>query len=261
MMRGRAPLACVGKWVFCMVMLLGAVGSVSAKESQPDDRWRYNFAIYLWGAGIEGTTQSGSEIDIPFDEIVDNLDMAFMGAFEARRGKWSAAVDVVYMDTSADKSGTISPGEGLPISIPVDADVGLEGWVWNLNGARNVYEGDRASVDVLFGARYLDIDAKLTVSVGSLSPDTVKVSDSWLDVVAGVKGEVKLSKHWKLPYYLDVGTGQSDFTWQGLFGVGYAFKWGGVGLAYRNIDWEFDSGSGLKDLNFSGPLVGVDFRF
>ncbi len=55
-----------------------------AQEVDTDDRWKFKAALYLWTAGIQGTTRRGNEIDVGFSEIWDNLDMAFMGAFEAR---------------------------------------------------------------------------------------------------------------------------------------------------------------------------------
>jgi len=30
------------------------------------------------------------------------------------------------------------------------------------------------------------------------------------------------SRKWFVPYYLDVGTGESDLTWQAMGGIGYS---------------------------------------
>lgn len=77
----------------------------------------------------------------------------------------------------------------------------------------------------------------------------------------GVKGNVDLNKQWYVPYYLDVGTGQSDFTWQALAGLGYRFHWGDVSLSYRHIGWQFGSNKRIDRLNLSGPLLAATFRF
>ena len=179
-----------------------------------------------------------------------------MGAFEARKSKWSLAADVIYLDVSADKAGTIGRG------LPVNADVDLTGWILNLQGARNVLEVERATVDILLGARYLDVDSTSTLRLGASGPTgTASASDSVWDGVIGVKGNVNISGGWYLPYYLDMGTGQSDFTWQGSGGIGYSFKWGNVALVYRHMYWDFASGSNFDNLSFSGPVVGVAFKF
>lgn len=262
MLQGRGLFSYAGRFVVCMGMLVAAVSTVSSQESQSDDPWKFKATLYLWGASINGSTQGGSDIDIPLSDLLNNLNFVFMGLFEARKSKWSATADLIYMDASGDGSGTISPFERLPgLTFPVSANVDTTGWVFNLNGARNVYDGDHASLDVLVGVRYLDVDNTLTVSVANLPPAAINASETLLDGVAGVKGEVKLSKSWFLPYYLDVGTGQSDFTWQGFGGVGYAFKPVDIVLGYRYIYWDFDSSSDINDLSFSGPLLGAEFRF
>ena len=81
------------------------------------------------------------------------------------------------------------------------------------------------------------------------------------DGVIGVKGGVNITPKWYLPYYLDVGTGQSDLTWQALGGIGYRFKWVDLVLAYRHIQWDFNSDSAFKDMSFSGPALGGVFKF
>ena len=64
-----------------------------------------------------------------------------------------------------------------------------------------------------------------------------------------------------MPYYLDVGTGNSDLTWQALAGIGYSFKWGEMIAAWRYLDYEMPSDKRIADMNFSGPAVGAVFRW
>jgi len=63
-----------------------------------------------------------------------------------------------------------------------------------------------------------------------------------------------------VPFYLDVGTGGSQFTWQGATGLAYAFQWGELGLLYRYIDFRFHSRE-ADDLTISGPMVSATFRW
>lgn len=81
------------------------------------------------------------------------------------------------------------------------------------------------------------------------------------DAVVGVRGKLNIKDGWYLPCHLDIGTGQSDLTWQALGGVGYQFRWGQVLLAYRHIEWNFDDVALLDDLTFSGPGLGVTYDF
>ena len=90
---------------------------------------------------------------------------------------------------------------------------------------------------------------------GSLS----ETADIWNGIV-GIRGKLTFGDRWFVPYYLDVGSGSSDLTWQGQAGIGYAFHWGNVLLVYR--DQIFDSGAGIIErLRLTGPAVGVGIRF
>jgi len=66
---------------------------------------------------------------------------------------------------------------------------------------------------------------------------------------------------WFVPYYVDVGTGASHFTWQGIAGIGYAFSWGELLGVWRYLDYDFKSGKTIKSLSLDGPAVGVAFRW
>jgi len=68
-------------------------------------------------------------------------------------------------------------------------------------------------------------------------------------------------QHWFVPYYVDIGTGESSLTWQAMAGVGYAFGWGSVIGAWRHIDYDMESGKSIESLSFDGPGVAVAFRW
>jgi len=90
-----------------------------------------------------------------------------------------------------------------------------------------------------------------------------KVSESghvW-DGIAGVKGQVNLTDKWYIPFYGDIGIGNSELTWQAFAGIAYKFKKVHVILANRYLYWEFDDSDVFDDLNLGGPYVGVKFLF
>ncbi len=47
----------------------------------------------------------------------------------------------------------------------------------------------------------------------------------------------------------------------GVPGVGYRFERVDVVAGYRHLAWETDDGDTYEDINFSGPMLGVKFRF
>jgi hypothetical protein len=91
----------------------------------------------------------------------------------------------------------------------------------------------------------------------------VDVSETNWDAIVGLKGVATLSedRRWVLPYYVDVGTGQSKLTWQAFGGIGYSFGWGTTTLAWRYLKYEFDSGAPIEDISLNGPFVGVTFQW
>ena len=230
---------------FCAGIL--AFGSVQAEESSADNDWQLSAAVYLWGAGIGGHTASGSEVDVSFKDLFNNLNAGFMGSFEARKDKWLVLTDLVYLDVSADKNAKatvpVGPGIGpgpVPVEIKTEVDVSLKGAVFQLAGGYSLISDGPLKLDLLAGARFLDLDSDISVDLSALERNRkIKASESgnvW-DGIVGVKGMYALNQRWSLPYYADIGTGESDFTWQVAAGVAYhAAKWVDVAFVYRHLE-------------------------
>ena len=227
-------------------------GTAQADDKQTvdqQDSWEFGLEIYLWGASLGGETVSGSDIDVDFGDIFDNLEMGFMSAFGARKGKWTFLADVIYLDVEKDNTINVQ-GENIYVRGE------LSGWVITPVVGYNLIETPKARLDIVGGARYLNLD--LTVNLGPLADE--ESSDIW-DGIVGIRGNVNLSDKWYLPYHLDIGTGDSDLTWQAMAGIGYRFSKVDVIVAYRYLDYEFDGSYLLDNLNLSGPLAGVKFVF
>ena len=243
-------------------------GSVLAQtdSSESQDQWQFSAAIYLWGADIGGQTIRGSEVEVEFSDLLDNLEMGFMGAFAARKNKWSLLTDVIYMDLSVDKTADLSIPIG-PIQVPVTTSVSLdvEAWVLHFAGGYNLYSEGKSRLDLIGGARYLDFDQTMFLSLQSLGPGqsrTISESLTSFDGIVGLTGNAALGERWFLPYYVDIGTGDSKLTWQATAGIGYrAGRVVDLALVYRHLEWDLDSARVVDDINFSGPTFGVIFRW
>jgi len=247
--------------------------------AQATENWRFQAAVNLYLPDISGSTSfpssgGGGGATIDAETILDNLKMAFMGSFEASRGPWGLFTDVLYMDIGNSRSGfrDISIG-GLP--IPADASASarydLKGWGWTIAGTWHAVTDPAATLDIIAGARLLDItqtlDWAITGNVASIPlpgrAGTSKVELKNWDGLVGVKGRVALGadRKWFAPYYLDVGAGDSKLTWQALVGVGYSFQWGDVVAAWRYLDYEMKSGNAIESLSFNGPSISAVFRW
>jgi hypothetical protein len=249
------------------LMFIGVSPVLAQTESSASqDEWQYSAAIYLWGADIGGQTVRGSEVEIGFSDLLDNLEMAFMGAFAARKNNWSLLADVVYLDLGTDKTVDLSIPVG-PIQIPVttSASLDLQGLVLQFLGGYSLYSEGSSRLDLIGGARFLDLDTDLFLELQSLGPGQSRaISDSlstW-DAIVGLKGNTSLGERWYMPYYVDVGAGDSKLTWQAAAGIGFrAGRVWDLALVYRHLEWDFDSTRLIDDINFSGPTLGVIFRW
>jgi hypothetical protein len=86
-------------------------------------------------------------------------------------------------------------------------------------------------------------------------------SDSVWDGVVGVRGRYELSDKWYVSYHADLGTGDSDYTWQVLGSFGYRFERFDAIFGYRHLEWSFDGEGALDALDISGPMAGIRYRF
>jgi hypothetical protein len=253
--------------ILLLLMFCFVNNAVAAQET---DTWQYEATIYLWLPSIDGDLkytlpgEGGGVLPIDSSTVLDSLEMAFMGAFEARYNKLSFATDIIYLDMSNSKNTVIPIG---PAAVDVNAGLSLTGWMVSGIAGYDVMQTDRVRLAVIGGVRYftLDADADLRFSgegpVGLDRQTSLSESTDLWDGIVGVRGAVMLNKHWYLPYYADIGTGDSDLTWQLFGGIGYQFGWGDVKLGYRYLKYDQDDDKFLQDFEFYGPLLGVGFRF
>jgi hypothetical protein len=194
---------------------------------------------------------------------------------EAQKGRWGAFTDVIYFDFSGSKAGAapFTVG-GLPVPVTgaafLNADMSLNGWMWTLAGEYAAIQDPAHQLNVFAGFRYLTVSTDFSFAflgdVGTIPiaqrAGTASASDDIWDAIVGVHGTLKLGDGaWFLPYYLDIGTGGSKFTWQALAGVAYQFKWGDVVAAYRYLDYDLSDSKALSDMKMYGPLIGVTFHW
>ncbi len=200
--------------------------------------------------------------------------MTFMGSLGAHNGKWGVFTDILYLNLGANKSATRDftiGGIGIPASATADLSYDLKGWIWTLAGQYRVTARPDYTMDLLAGARMFDLKQRLDYTVsGDLGgiplgqrAGRANVDDRVWDGIVGVKGRYAFgaNRQWSVPYYLDVGAGQSRMTWQGAVGIAYGFRWGELSAMWRYIGYDFKSDGKVSEMNFNGPMVGATFRW
>lgn len=221
--------------------------------------WSFGADIYLWAADVGGETSGGSDIDVSFSDLMENLDFGFMGVGHVYHNKWHASLDTLYLNLSTANSKDITLPDDRTLSG--HANIDLKSLVLTPVIGYVALETERFQLEPFAGARYAHLDTTLDIRVHDQSR---QFSDSTgiLDGIVGARGDVSIDENWHLPYYADIGTGDSDVTWQVMAGVGYRINQSvDVGVTYRYMAWQLDDNPLLNDLNFSGPLIGARFRF
>ena len=234
-------------------------------ETSPASGWKFDAAVYLWTTSISADTTTGQDIDIGFSDILSNLDFAAMGAVNARKGKWTLIGEFIYLNVGDDEKFSASGPLGLAtlsgkISVDIKSSIGTAAVGYRL------LETDKGTLNAIAGARVLwvDVSTKIKTEGRFRTRRDVKISDSdsVIDAIVGVMGDIKLTPQWYVPYHAAVGTGQSQFTWQAYTGVGYHFKKFDAELAYRYMGWKFKSDiATLDNMTLHGPLLGVRYHF
>jgi hypothetical protein len=264
---GRAIIALL----FAAAALVPATAQ-AAPASLESDQWQVTAALYGYFAAIKGTVNypgdlRSTDFDVPFHKLLDHLKMGFMGALGVHNGRWGMYIDALYMDLGAAKSQTRNFSVGN-VTFPATADLSLDlkAWVATLAGDYRVVSDPKWTVDLLVGARMLYLNPSLDftiISPGGAITGSKESSNTFWDGIVGIKGRYTFGDNgkWFVPFYLDVGTGQTQLTWQGLAGIGYSFHWGDLVAAYRYLDWNGKSGEPLANLNMGGPMVGVELHW
>lgn len=258
---------------------LSATLPLAATAQTADDAWRFQAIVYGYFPDIGGKTsfpeRGGSSVDVDISQILSNLKFTFMGTFEAGKGNWGFFTDIIYLNVgdSVSNSRNVSiGGHELPLGVTSNLNLDIKATLWTVSGEYRFVNQPGAVMYGLAGARLLDLKETLSYNlsadvgpiVGPGRSGNSEASLSYWDAVVGVKGRVAFGANheWSVPYYADVGSGQSKLTWQVFGGLGYQFSsWGSVLAGWRYMDYQFKSGSAVESLNLNGPMVGVAFNW
>jgi hypothetical protein len=251
------------RWIkslsFATIVLLVILSfPAQAEESDKTSDWEYNATVYLWGANITTETPAGTSV-IPFYKLLDNLEMAFMGTFEARRDDWAFGADAIYMNVQRDGGRSIAGPDGGTIST--SNTVALKSWVVTPTARYTLHESEKGSFDLVGGFRYLDLNVSAKVFTENVDLLNRSTSGSNWDAIIGARARINLNKKWYIPLYADIGTGDSDSTWQAMAGIAYRFESMDLTVAYRHLDYDFKNHPILKGMTMKGPIAGLTFHF
>lgn len=269
---------------FSVMLWMGSLHSPALSAAEESGKMNFSIQPYLWLPTLEADLKFSApdgatgepEVSVDPDDYLENLDAAVIVSTDIRKGKWLLAADFVYMEVSSSDNNIRSVdfgGAAVSTDLDIGTDVDTKSFITTFGGGYQIIDKPWLQMDLIAGARYLWIEADLDwelsgeiqgpVNVGSFarSGNHTEDADVW-NGIAGLKGRFLLGDgNWFIPFYADLGTGDSDVTWQVFSALGYAFNNRiDMTVGYRHL--EFDTDDALfQELRLSGPVLGARFSF
>jgi hypothetical protein len=238
-------------------LVLAAVPVASEEPAAPSE-WRYDAVLYGWLAGLEGTIGFGDALQEPisatFEDLLNYVDFALAGHFEAKNRSAVLLTDVSYTNLGSSQDAQVR-------NQTVSVDLDITQWIVELGGGYRVSQ----QFDVLVAGRYYILDTGAT-SESIAESATGEAEQSWGDIYVGARYSRLFREKWFTSIRGDIGAGGSDFAWYGAVALGYRFTdllSGGVAWRTLSLDREADSdGNYFKyDVVQNGLGIGLGFSF
>ena len=219
-----------------------------AMFSQPAQAWNNDLTLYLWGASLSGKATLGQKtipeqpIEADFDDLFDKLDAGFQAHYEGKGERWGLGLDFTYLKLSDTNDANVSS--------TVKA---------NLSELFAIYRASDA-FDVLAGARFTGLD----MSLETPGQADAEGDRSLTDFIIGGRAMLPLSESWRLGLRADVGTGDTDLTWNAIVGLDWhVSKLIALRGGYRWLDYKLEQDDAPieaeLDILMDGPFLGIAF--
>jgi len=219
--------------------------------------WRSSAAMYGQFAGMSGDIAVGdvtADIDVSFDELLDDVDVAGMMVLRNENDRFALSVNAAFVGLGAEGGGA----SGTFFDVDVTQDLVELTWSWRLDERYELYVGGR------YQSLAIDITA---VAPSGASSEALRTKDL-VDPIVGARGAWPIAASWTLIARADIGgfgVG-SDLTWSALAVIDWSVSQNfGVVVGYRALDTDYEDDSGDRFVEFNtlvaGPLIGVRFDF
>lgn len=220
-------------------------------------------------AGISGNVDYANEKSVHThlnaNKVLSNLSVGGMLDGEVHYGRFGVMGNGIFAKLTNSGSKSFLRDNALTVDSTTDAWMGI----YTAAGTYTAYVDPKWYVDLLAGARFLNLNSK-TQLAGTINPidysrdKTLYSQLNSTDAIAGFKGRYRLSEsNFYIPFYLDAGGSSSTakFTSQQMLGIGYTFSYADITLAYNNLYYSLSNDKVSSYVNMSGPAIAATFRF
>jgi opacity protein-like surface antigen len=242
---------------------LAFAATAAAPMTAAGQGWDYRASLYVWMSGIDTSvaTPFGTvEAELSFSDLLEDLNFAAFGTFEAENGPWLLLGDFNYSDLSARRD---SPFGAVFSDVEVDTTLTIA----SAFGGYAIVDRPDLRIEAGGGLRFYDVsvDTRLVGNPGVPNVDIPR-GGSWVDVILGLHLRAPIGERWYARGFADVGGfgigDSSELSWQIYAGGGYAINetWA-IEAGYRHLSIDKDLDNSDVTLEQSGPLIGVTARF
>lgn len=222
----------------------------------------------LSAKGTSTVAGQEADVDLNLQDILDLLEFAIAGRYEAWNGDWGIIVDANYTALAADSA---LPG---PLGSDVEVDV-KQKWLGLLAGyrvAHGTYGANNQSYafDVQGGVRYNSLKQTVDIETpGPGEPPTLGGDEDWFEPVIGARGMWRLNDRWTTIVSADFGGfgyGGNDLQVGANIGFDYQ-PWEKTAITFGYRYFSLDYSKDLSDGKFAydvvqhGPYVGIKYFF
>lgn len=245
------------RFVIVFVGILIIVWNVHA-HGQSRTSFKYQFTPYFWLSGLDGTTGARgrtAEVDASFNDLLDHLDFAMMGTFEARFSRWRLLTDTLYIDVSGER--------GRPEAPFIDASVATRAFILDQEAGYPIFKKEGTDLNVTGGIRYWHLKNELQLS-GARETVGAEHARGWVDPVVGLHFSTDLPKGLFVTAKADIGgfDAGARLDWQAYAGAGLKLSdHFVVTTGYRNLSVDYKKDGFAFDIGMKGVVLGLGVRF
>ena len=240
------------KYFTLFFLILAIFNPITFNKAQSN--WNYDAALYGWFAGMTGDVgiaNQQQQFDVSLSELLKNLTFTAGVHFEAQNPKVVLILDGFYFGVKKDADEvTLRNGATFTPDAAVDLDE------WLIEGS----VGYRVTpeVDVLVSTRVFGINTDLISNGQTLASP----NKTWAAFYLGGRYSKDFSDKWYGSIRADAGYGADGFVYFANAAAGYRFsKLFSITLAYRILNMDYDSGSGVDYFLYKATASGLGLGF
>ena len=248
------------RFLRALVVILALVWTTAPASAQDasDSGWEFYATVYGWLPGLELSTHAQgpvppTSVDMSISDVIQSLDLAVQGAFEARNDRLIGLIDVNYFSLSDDES--------LGGILFTKASVETSGVIASANLGYRLVEADPVVFDVFAGVQVASMKTEL--GLAGMMPVSRSDSQTLVDPLISARAFVDLGSGFFVGAAGSIGGFgvDSDLTWQVIGQVGWqANDWLTLRAGYRHQEFNLDGSHLIDNMTMSGPILGATFR-